>query len=88
MGRGRKPLPKDYNKLISEVEEKIVRYGKRIEAFQQEREDLMDAKKKEEMESLYNKVLSSGKSVDEIINSVHDHQETNVNHRRNNAIQK
>ena len=71
MARGRKPLPKNYDKLIYEVEEKIVRYKKRIEEFEKEREGLIEEKKQKELEALYNGILLTGQSVNDFIGYVH-----------------
>jgi len=72
MARGRKPLPKDYEKLIAEINDKIARYTKRIEEFETEKEELMQGRKQKELETLYNTMLSTGKTVEEIVTLVHD----------------
>lgn len=64
MARGKRNLTTA--EKIEQVEETIRVKEEELKSLKTERKDLIDQKKKEEMEELYQIIVESGKSIDEV----------------------
>lgn len=64
MARGKRNLTTA--EKIEQVEESIRVKEEELKSLKTERKDLIDQKKKEEMEELYQIIVQSGKSMDEV----------------------
>lgn len=64
MARGKRNLT--ISEKIEQVEETIRVKEEELKNLKTERKDLLDQKKKEEMEELYQIIVESGKSMDEV----------------------
>lgn len=64
MARGKRNLTTA--EKIEQVEESIRVKEEELKSLKTERKDLLDQKKKEEMEELYQIIVESGKSIDEV----------------------
>lgn len=64
MARGKRNLTTA--EKIEQVEETIRVKEEELKNLKTERKDLLDQKKKEEMEELYQIIVESGKSIDEV----------------------
>lgn len=64
MARGKRNLTTA--EKIEQVEEAIRVKEEELKSLKTERKDLIDQKKKEEMEELYQIIVESGKSIDEV----------------------
>lgn len=64
MARGKRNLTTA--EKIEQVEESIRVKEEELKSLKTERKDLLDQKKKEEMEELYQIIVQSGKSMDEV----------------------
>ena len=64
MARGKRNLTTA--EKIEQVEETIRVKEEELKSLKTERKDLIDHKKKEEMEELYQIIVQSGKSMDEV----------------------
>lgn len=64
MARGKRNLTTA--EKIEQVEETIRVKEEELKSLKTERKDLIDQKKKEEMEELYQIIVQSGKSMDEV----------------------
>lgn len=64
MARGKRNLTTA--EKIEQVEEAIRVKEEELKSLKTERKDLIDQKKKEEMEELYQIIIQSGKSIDEV----------------------
>lgn len=65
MARARRGI--DYDTEIMKVEAQITRWKKTIIELEEKRKELLNAKREAEISYLYDAVLRSGKSVDDIL---------------------
>ncbi|WBY63587.1 MAG: Flagellar export protein FliJ [Thermocaproicibacter melissae] len=68
MPRGKKKTAlQTIEEQIQKIDADIAKYQGKIKDLQIKKNSLLDTKKKEEMESLYQKIQASGKSIGDII---------------------
>ena len=71
MPRGkRKPALQKVEELIAGIDAEIEVHKDKISILQTQRKELLDQKKKLQLEALYSRIQESGKSMDEILNLV------------------
>ena len=69
MPRGKKKTAiQSIEEQIWKIDADIAKYQEKIKALQVKKNGLLDAKKKQEIDSLYIKIQASGKSLDDVIN--------------------
>ena len=69
MPRGKKKTAiQSIEEQILKIDADIAKYQEKIKALQVKKNGLLDAKKKQEIDSLYIKIQASGKSLDDVIN--------------------
>lgn len=69
MPRGKKKTAiQSIEEQIGKIDADIAKYQEKIKALQVKKNGLLDAKKKQEIDSLYIKIQASGKSLDDVIN--------------------
>lgn len=69
MPRGKKKTAiQTIEEQIRKLDGDIAKYQEKIKELQMKKNTLMDARKKQEIDSLYVKIQASGKSIDEVIN--------------------
>ncbi|QAT48725.1 hypothetical protein EQM14_02470 [Caproiciproducens sp. NJN-50] len=71
MPRGKKKtVQESFNEKIAKIDAQILTHQDRISALQSLKKDLLDQKKKSEVEMLYQKIQESGKSIDEVMSLI------------------
>ena len=69
MPRGKKKTAiQSIEEQILKIDADIAKYQEKIKSLQVKKNGLLDAKKKQEIDSLYIKIQASGKSLDDVIN--------------------
>lgn len=69
MPRGKKKTAiQTIEEQIRKLDGDIAKYQEKIKELQMKKNTLLDARKKQEIDSLYVKIQASGKSIDEVIN--------------------
>ncbi len=69
MPRGKKKTAiQTIEEQIRKLDGDIAKYQEKIKELQMKKNALLDARKKQEIDSLYVKIQASGKSIDEVIN--------------------
>lgn len=73
MPRGKKKTAiQTIEEQIRKLDGDIAKYQEKIKELQMKKNTLLDARKKQEIDSLYVKIQASGKSIDEVINFLDD----------------
>ena len=76
MPRGRKKVtPETLEQQISSLDAEIESYQQKIREAKDKRKELVEQKKKQDLEMLYSTIQNSGKSVDEVLQLLKAQQE-------------
>ncbi len=68
MPRGkRKSLQESINEQVEKIEVQIQTHQDKIDVLKAKKKDLLEQKKKSEVEVIYQKIQESGKSIDEVL---------------------
>ena len=68
MPRGkRKSLEESINEQVEKIEVQIQTHQDKIDVLKAKKKDLLEQKKKSEVEVIYQKIQESGKSIDEVL---------------------
>ncbi len=68
MPRGRrKSAPETFNEQIEKIDVQIRNHQNRIDTLRVKKNDLLEQKKKSEVEMIYQKIQESGKPIDEVL---------------------
>lgn len=68
MPRGKKKTAlQTIEEQIQKIDADVTKYQEKIKGLQMKKNSLLDTKKKQEMDSLYLKIQTSGKSIGEVI---------------------
>lgn len=69
MPRGKKKSAlQTIEEQIQKIDADITKYRRKIDDLEARKKDLLDAKKRQEIDSLYIKIQQSGKSIDDVMN--------------------
>lgn len=69
MPRGKKKSAlQTIEEQIQKIDADITKYQRKIDDLEARKKDLLDAKKRQEIDSLYIKIQQSGKSIDDVMN--------------------
>lgn len=73
MPRGkRKTALESIREQLAKIDTDIERHQDKIKELQKKKKELLDLKKKQEVESLLSKIEASGKSVDEVLQAIEE----------------
>ncbi|WP_411678559.1 hypothetical protein [Caproicibacter sp.] len=68
MPRGKKKTAvESFNEQIEKIDAMILTHQDKLNELKAQKKDLLEQKKKSEVEMLYQKIQESGKSIDEVI---------------------
>ena len=70
MPRGRKPVLESVETKLTQIDAEIETYKNKISSLQSEKKALLEKQKKMELEVLYKAVQESGKSIEDILDSL------------------
>lgn len=71
MPRGKKKSAlESLQEQLAKIDSEIDKHQDKIKELQGKKKDLLDLKKKQELESLLQKIQASGKSVDEVLKAI------------------
>lgn len=71
MPRGKKKTAlESLQEQLTRIDSDIEKHQDKIKELQGKKKDLLDLKKKQELESLLQKIQASGKSVDEVLQAI------------------
>ncbi|MCI8599183.1 MAG: hypothetical protein HFJ10_12225 [Lachnospiraceae bacterium] len=78
MPRPRTRIRKSYEELLIENEEKLKKHREAVQLLEKEREELLKAKRDEELQELYQYMQQNNLSAEEIIECLQENQRQEV----------
>lgn len=78
MPRPRTRIRKSYEELLMENEEKLKKHREAVQLLEKEREELLKAKRDEELQELYQYMQQNNLSAEEILECLQENQRQDV----------